>query len=146
MPSDTRMIARFVLFLLLTLAALPLSAKEEARTPWVVATYAYPQRDRAAAIQPLADYLARRGRHPVQVKLFPSPTALVQAMRDCFGAHTYERLDQPGIGQVAGHVGVHQQAVRGIDGKADQPPLHLAHARIHVRQAFEFLLDQFPLG
>ena len=82
MPSDTRMIARFVLFLLLTLAALPLSAKEEARTPWVVATYAYPQRDRAAAIQPLADYLARRGRHPVQVKVFPSPSALVQAMRD----------------------------------------------------------------
>ena len=82
MPSDTRMIARFVLFLLLTLAALPLSAKEEARTPWVVATYAYPQRDRGAAIQPLADYLARRGRHPVQVKVFPSPTALVQAMRD----------------------------------------------------------------
>lgn len=50
--------------------------------PWVVATYAYPQRDRAAAVQPLADYLARRGRHPVQVRVLPSPTALVEALRD----------------------------------------------------------------
>ncbi|AKC86245.1 hypothetical protein WQ53_05100 [Pseudoxanthomonas suwonensis] len=50
--------------------------------PWVVATYAYPQRDRAAAVQPLADYLARRGQHPVQVRVLPSPTALVEALRD----------------------------------------------------------------
>lgn len=82
MPSDTRMRIRFVFALLLSFSLLPASAQQEARTPWVVATYAYPQRDRLAAIQPLADYLARRGRHPVQVKLFPSPTALVDAMRD----------------------------------------------------------------
>lgn len=82
MVSDRRMRLRSALVLLLALAVLPVSAKDEPRTPWVVATYAYPERDRLAAIQPLADYLAKRGRHPVQVKLFPSPTALVQAMRD----------------------------------------------------------------
>lgn len=82
MASDRRMRVRFVLVLLFALAGLPVSAKEDQRTPWVVATYAYPERDRLAAIQPLADYLAKRGRHPVQVKVFPSPTALVQAMRD----------------------------------------------------------------
>ncbi|MBD9469029.1 PhnD/SsuA/transferrin family substrate-binding protein [Pseudoxanthomonas sp. PXM01] len=73
---------RSALVLLFALVVLPVSAKEDRRTPWVVATYAYPERDRLDAIQPLADYLAKRGRHPVQVKLFPSPTALVQAMRD----------------------------------------------------------------
>lgn len=82
MPSDTRMRFRPCLVLLLALTVLPAFAKEDVRTPWVIATYAYPGRDRVAAIQPLADYLARRGRHPVQVRLFPSPTALVQAMRD----------------------------------------------------------------
>lgn len=82
MPSDTRMRLRSALVLLFALVFLPVSAKEDRRTPWVVATYAYPERDRAAAIQPLADYLAKRGRHPVQVKLFPSPTALVQAIRE----------------------------------------------------------------
>lgn len=82
MPSDTGMRLRSVLALLVALAVLPASAKEDARKPWVVATYAYPERDRIAAIQPLADYLAKRGRHPVQVKLLPSPTALVQAMRE----------------------------------------------------------------
>jgi phosphonate transport system substrate-binding protein len=82
MVSDTRMRLRSALALLFALVVLPVSAKEEPRTPWVVATYAYPERDRLAAIQPLADYLAKRGRHPVQVKLFPSPTALVQAMRE----------------------------------------------------------------
>jgi phosphonate transport system substrate-binding protein len=82
MVSDTRMRLRSALALLFALIAFPASAKEAPRTPWVVATYAYPERDRLDAIQPLADYLARRGRHPVQLKLFPSPTALVQAMRD----------------------------------------------------------------
>ena len=82
MVSDRRMRLRSALVLLLALAVLPVLAKDEPRTPWVVATYAYPERDRLAAIQPLADYLAKRGRQPVQVKLFPSPTALVQAMRD----------------------------------------------------------------
>ena len=74
MASDTRMRLRVCLYLLLALVVLPASAKEDARTPWVVATYAYPERDRITAIQPLADYLAKQGRHPVQVKLFPSPT------------------------------------------------------------------------
>ena len=60
-------------------AALAGPAPEE---PWVVATYAYPQRDRAAAIRPLADYLAARGRHAVEVRVLPSPTALVAALRE----------------------------------------------------------------
>ena len=81
MPSDTRMPLRSGLALLLALAILPAFAKD-VRPPWVIATYAYPERDRVEAIQPLADYLAKRGRHPVQVKLLPSPTALVQAMRE----------------------------------------------------------------
>ncbi len=82
MPSDARMILRRVFAVLLASFVLPAAvAKEDGSAPWVVATYAYPHRDRAAAIQPLADYLARRGRHPVQVRLFPSPTALVDALR-----------------------------------------------------------------
>lgn len=47
----------------------------------VVATYAYPQRDRAAAIAPLADYLGQRLQRPTQVRVLPSPTALVEAMQ-----------------------------------------------------------------
>lgn len=75
---------RLLLAALSVVLALPVSAggTTPVRDPWVVATYAYPGRDRHAAIQPLADYLARRGRHPVQVRLFPSPTALVEALRD----------------------------------------------------------------
>ncbi|WP_165967464.1 phosphate/phosphite/phosphonate ABC transporter substrate-binding protein [Luteimonas aestuarii] len=49
--------------------------------PLIVATYAYPGRDRAAAIQPLADYLARLGGRSAEVRLFDSPSALVEAMR-----------------------------------------------------------------
>ncbi|WP_185741951.1 PhnD/SsuA/transferrin family substrate-binding protein [Pseudoxanthomonas sp. 3HH-4] len=59
----------------------PVWAQQTLPRPWVIATYAYPQRDRAAAIQPLADYLGLRARHPVQVRLFDSPTALVDALR-----------------------------------------------------------------
>ncbi|WP_062353957.1 phosphate/phosphite/phosphonate ABC transporter substrate-binding protein [Pseudoxanthomonas mexicana] len=76
MPSRSLFVCLLIAF------ASPVFAEKTAPTPWVVATYAYPERDRIAAIQPLADYLAKRGRHPVQVKLFPSPTALVQAMRE----------------------------------------------------------------
>ncbi|MBL8256316.1 MAG: PhnD/SsuA/transferrin family substrate-binding protein [Pseudoxanthomonas mexicana] len=76
MPSRPLFVCLLIAF------ASPVFAEKTAPTPWVVATYAYPERDRIAAIQPLADYLAKRGRHPVQVKLFPSPTALVQAMRE----------------------------------------------------------------
>ncbi len=64
---------------LVLLAPSPAPAGEAA--PWVVATYAYPQRDRAAAIRPLADYLGRRGDHPVRVAVLPSPTALADALR-----------------------------------------------------------------
>lgn len=49
--------------------------------PWVVATYAYPERDRTAAIRPLADYLSVRGDRRAEVRLFDSPSALVAAMR-----------------------------------------------------------------
>ena len=67
---------------LLLATGLPAPAHDAGRQPWIVATYAYPQRDRRAAIQPLADYLARRGQHPVRVELFPTPTALVDALRN----------------------------------------------------------------
>ncbi|WP_372018338.1 phosphate/phosphite/phosphonate ABC transporter substrate-binding protein [Pseudoxanthomonas sp. 10H] len=70
---------------LLVLAALafplPLPAADPGPAAWVVATYAYPQRDRAAAIRPLADYLAVRGGRAVEVRVLPSPTALVEALR-----------------------------------------------------------------
>ena len=68
-------------FILSLLSMLPTRAEEAVPRPWVVATYAYPQRDRAAAIQPLADYLGLRARHPVKIRLFDSPTALVEALR-----------------------------------------------------------------
>lgn len=71
--------SRFVAAALVLLAPLPAPAREAA--PWVVATYAYPQRDRAAAIRPLADYLGHRGGHPVRLAVLPSPTALVDALR-----------------------------------------------------------------
>ncbi|HEY1035107.1 MAG TPA: hypothetical protein VGE09_09000, partial [Pseudoxanthomonas sp.] len=58
---------RFFLFVVLSLlSVLPAWAQAPPPRPWVIATYAYPQRDRAAAIQPLADYLGLRARHPVQ--------------------------------------------------------------------------------
>ncbi|MBO9661563.1 PhnD/SsuA/transferrin family substrate-binding protein [Dokdonella sp.] len=47
----------------------------------VLATYAYPKYDRAAALQPLADVLAARLKTPVTVRLFDSPRALVEAVR-----------------------------------------------------------------
>lgn len=50
--------------------------------PLVVATYAYPHRDRAASIQPLADHLSARSGRAVEVRLFASPTDLVNALRD----------------------------------------------------------------
>lgn len=68
-------------FLLCIAFALPASPRQVDAAPLVVATYAYPQRDRIAAIRPLADYLARRSGRPVEARLLPSPTALVEAMR-----------------------------------------------------------------
>ena len=81
MGSDSGM-TRVVLFVVLSLlSVLPAWAQETPPRPWVIATYAYPQRDRAAAIQPLADYLGLRARHPVKIRLFESPTALIEALR-----------------------------------------------------------------
>lgn len=56
-------------------------ARAEAAAPLVVGTYAYPQRDRAAAIAPLADHLGTRLGRAVEVRVLPTPTALVEAMR-----------------------------------------------------------------
>jgi len=81
MVSDSGMTRAFLVVVLLLLSTPPAWAGEVAQRPWVIATYAYPQRDRAAAIQPLADYLGLRARHPVQIRLFDSPTALVDALR-----------------------------------------------------------------
>lgn len=47
----------------------------------VLATYTYPKYDRAAALQPLADVLAARLNTQVEVRLFDSPRALVEAVR-----------------------------------------------------------------
>ncbi len=81
MVSDSGMIRAFFAVLLSLLSVAPAWAQQGQPRPWVIATYAYPQRDRAAAIQPLADYLGLRARHGVQVRLFDSPTALVDALR-----------------------------------------------------------------
>lgn len=58
-----------------------LAASAGAAEPLVVGTYAYPQRDRAAAITPLAEHLGERVGRPVEVRVLPTPTALVEAMR-----------------------------------------------------------------
>ncbi|QNN78915.1 PhnD/SsuA/transferrin family substrate-binding protein [Pseudoxanthomonas mexicana] len=71
----------FLAVFLSLLYVVPVHARQAPPRAWVIATYAYPQRDRVAAIQPLADYLGLRARHPVQVRLFDSPTALVDALR-----------------------------------------------------------------
>ena len=81
MVSDSRMTRTFLAVFLSLLYVVPVHARQAPPRAWVIATYAYPQRDRVAAIQPLADYLGVRARHPVQVRLFDSPTALVEAMR-----------------------------------------------------------------
>lgn len=81
MVSDSGMIRAFLFVVLSLLSVPPAWAQKTPPRAWVIATYAYPQRDRAAAIQPLADYLGLRARHPVQIRLFDSPTALVDALR-----------------------------------------------------------------
>ncbi len=67
------------LALLLALALSPAASAFAA--PLVVGTYAYPDRDRVAAVQPLADLVGARSGRPVQVVLWPSPSALVDAFR-----------------------------------------------------------------
>ena len=81
MASDSGMPRHLVLACLFAVLAPAAASQEAARKPWVVATYAYPQRDRAAAIQPLAEYLRERGGHAAEVRVLPSPTALVEALR-----------------------------------------------------------------
>ena len=81
MVSDSGMTRTFLAVFLSLLYAVPVHGRQAPPRAWVIATYAYPQRDRVAAIQPLADYLGLRARHPVQVRLFDSPTALVDALR-----------------------------------------------------------------
>ena len=81
MVSDSGMTRTFLTVFLSLLYVVPVHARQAPPRAWVIATYAYPQRDRVAAIQPLADYLGLRARHPVQVRLFDSPTALVDALR-----------------------------------------------------------------
>lgn len=71
-----------VLRRLLAAAWLALALPLAAQTPAVLATYAYPKYDRAAALQPLADVLSQRLATPVAVRLFASPRALDAALRD----------------------------------------------------------------
>ena len=81
MVSDSGMTRALFVIVLSLLSVVPAWAQQAPPRAWVIATYAYPQRDRAAAIQPLADYLGLRARHPVRIRLFDSPTALVDALR-----------------------------------------------------------------
>jgi phosphonate transport system substrate-binding protein len=64
---------------LVLMASVSLAQAMEPRT-MTVATYAYPDRDREAAIRPLADYLSRQSGRPVEARVFASPTALVEAL------------------------------------------------------------------
>lgn len=77
-PRELRLAACFAGAI--ALASLAASAQAADPEPLVVATYAYPQRDRAAAIRPLADYLGRRLLRPVEVRVLPSPSALIAGM------------------------------------------------------------------
>lgn len=63
------------------LLLLVLSAGAARAAPLVVGTYAYPDRDRAAAVAPLADFVAARTGWPVEVRIWPSPSALVEGFR-----------------------------------------------------------------
>lgn len=72
-PPPMRALLSFCLCLFASLAT--------AAEPLVVGTYAYPQRDRAGAITPLAQHLGARLGRPVEVRVLPTPTALVEAMQ-----------------------------------------------------------------
>ena len=78
---------------LVLLLLLPAAWAAAGTRPWVVGTYAYPQRDRASAIAPLAEYLAARGGHPVQVRVLPSPTAPLWRM-DAFRNRFLDAYDR----------------------------------------------------
>jgi len=60
------------------LTALALVAATPA--PLTVATYSYPRYDRAVALAPLAELLAKRLKRPVAVKLYASPEQLADAV------------------------------------------------------------------
>lgn len=64
----------------LLLLSLPAAARAD-DAPLVVGTYAYPARDRAAAIAPLTDYVSTVAGRPTQLRLWPSPSALVAGFR-----------------------------------------------------------------
>lgn len=66
--------------LLLVLLPLLVAARAD-DAPLVVGTYAYPARDRAAAIAPLADYVSAVTGRGTQLRLWPSPSALVAGFR-----------------------------------------------------------------
>lgn len=78
-PRGTKCLA-VGLALAWTALSVPAPAGARDPEPLVVATYAYPQRDRAAAIRPLADYLGRQLKRPVEVRVLASPTALIAGM------------------------------------------------------------------
>lgn len=63
------------------LLALLMAGAATAAPPLVVGSYAYPGRDRAAAIAPLGELIARRSGREVQWRLWPSPSALVAGFR-----------------------------------------------------------------
>ncbi|MGJ4802616.1 phosphate/phosphite/phosphonate ABC transporter substrate-binding protein [Luteimonas sp. SDU82] len=63
------------------LALAPGAALPVEPPPLVVGSYEYPGRGRAAAIAPLAEFLARRSGRAVQLRLWPSPSALVAGFR-----------------------------------------------------------------
>lgn len=50
--------------------------------PLILATYAYPKYDRAAALAPLGRLLSRRLGRKVEIALLPTPDALTDAVRD----------------------------------------------------------------
>ena len=60
---------------------LVLSVGAAQAAPIVVGTYAYPGRDRAAAVRPLADFVAATVQRPVEVRIWPSPSALADGLR-----------------------------------------------------------------
>src|SRR5690606_33946086 len=63
------------------LLLLVLSVGAAQAAPIVVGTYAYPGRDRAAAVRPLADFVAATLRRPVELRIWPSPSALADGLR-----------------------------------------------------------------
>jgi phosphonate transport system substrate-binding protein len=94
-------------------ALLCLLTQVVAGPPVVVATYAYPAFDRAVALAPLAELVARTTERSVRIELFDTPDALSQAiceghvdvamtnlgsyvtMRDCDGVGAVAALDAP---------------------------------------------------